>query len=237
MATFVMQKYWEAEEKLYTDDLITAIKYASNYEADLYMDGRLIMSPLGWEHDYTKEVLAKHGVIQYYQNRRLQWKYADESKNKNLLYAHYHFYIYEGKNLASVTIHDYRQSKADVEFKSIEDFKVETELLYGEESDEIRVSCFLENELWDLLYVKGTGWLNERMYYIVGVQDDEMPSPPRLLCVHGNNKELAIETYKEKYSEKLFDDELDKIKVFGTSRSFVGGDLLGYLSKENEYAR
>lgn len=45
-----------------TQDIIEAINYAYNYDADLYDGDSLIFSPLGFDFDYNNELLKNYGV-------------------------------------------------------------------------------------------------------------------------------------------------------------------------------
>lgn len=231
---YYMYKYYEGKEIIDTDDLITAIKTASNYEADLYKNGRLIMSCLGLSHEDNAENLTKLGVIQYYKNGYLAWKYEDESKNIMKFFVSTHLYNYEGKQKVNVMIYDYRHYRDDIEFNTLEEAKNYLASEFGEVVEEFTANCLLDNENYDLKYVQGQGWLEDRMYYIIGVDSSNpMFSPPQLLCVQGDDQEKAIARYINIKHRTLLESEKKFIKVFGTSRSYVSGKLEEYLKKES----
>jgi hypothetical protein len=56
---FCMDKYWEGDYK-FTSDMLSAFQLASNYEADLYLNGRLIFSPLGLDWEDNKKLIIKY---------------------------------------------------------------------------------------------------------------------------------------------------------------------------------
>ena len=227
---YYMNRAYGGRQKLDTSDLITAIKHASNYEADLYKGNSLIMSPLGLEHEDNAKKLAKLGVVQYYKNKRLAWKYEDETKNIEKLYFSPYEYTNDGGTKVSISVHDYRNYKSDIEFNTLEEVQNYAADKYGEVVEEFSISCFLDNELYDLKHVRGKGWMKDRMYYIIGIDStDHIISPPQLLCVFGDNKEKAMEKYLEIKGNRLFQDEKESLKVFGTSRDFVSGYLDEYL--------
>lgn len=56
---FSMFHYYEGEYK-FTSDMLSAFQLASNYEADLYLNGKLILSPLGFEYQENKKLIEKY---------------------------------------------------------------------------------------------------------------------------------------------------------------------------------
>lgn len=114
---FLMQKAYEGMERIDTEDLLTALKYALNYEADLYMDGKLICSPLGLSWEENLSILKKYGIVSV-GNKRYRFAYADESKNVNKIFASINEYIWNNEKCVDVRLNDYRQRKEDIEFST-----------------------------------------------------------------------------------------------------------------------
>lgn len=56
---FGMDRYWEGDYK-FTSDMLSAFQLASNYEADLYLNGKLILSPLGLEYSQNVKLIQKY---------------------------------------------------------------------------------------------------------------------------------------------------------------------------------
>lgn len=232
MKGFVMVKAYEGSTRLETTNLIHAIKHVSNYEADLYIDGKLVMSCLGLDHEDNKKLLEKYGVVQFSKNKRLAWKYADESLNEDKIYAESYKYSWDGEPKVQVTLRDYRVSKEDGEFDTLEKVKAWITNEWGSTVTEINVTCFLENEHWSIKYTLANGWLEEP-YFVVGIFDSFVPP---WLCIHADSEDEAIQKYIEKNKNKLFEDEYPRIKVHGRSRTFIEGSLEDWaqqnLSKE-----
>lgn len=226
MSGFVMQRAYDSKKTLEQTDIISALKYSMNYEADLYMDGKLISSPLGWDHDYLAEVLKPLGVIQSYKNNSLHWRYADESKNINKLYCNSYEYMWEGELQVQVNVHDYPESKGDIVFDTEDEIKEYAVNNFGQKVEKINIHYYLNNELWSLNWEKDKGWLVETTYYIVGILDTFVPP---WLCIYADNEKQAIEKYIEKYKHRLFDDEKHLVKAHGTSKVFIYGDLYEYV--------
>ena len=56
---FCIDKYFEGDYS-FKSDLLSAFQLASNYEADLYINSKLIFSPLAYEWEENKEAIIKY---------------------------------------------------------------------------------------------------------------------------------------------------------------------------------
>lgn len=82
---FGMDRYWEGDYK-FTSDMLSAFQLASNYEADLYLNGKLILSPLGLEYEDNVRLIQKYLGKRYANNKSFNLKgyknpYDKEIKN------------------------------------------------------------------------------------------------------------------------------------------------------------
>lgn len=162
MKGFVMQKYHEGYEKLFHTNILHAIKYAGNYEADLYLDGKLIMSPLGLNHDDNAELLEKHGLVRYYKDGRLKWKHADESKNIEKLYMNTHFYKWEGEKRVQINVKDYPVYKDDYVLDTHDEVKEFAEKEVIDKVKRVVVSCYIKGAVSSYYWTKEKGWHDEK---------------------------------------------------------------------------
>lgn len=75
---FAICRAYEKEIK-FKSDPVSAFELASNYEADLYCQGTLILSPLGFEWDENVKLIEKY-------LGRQGWKETENGKELNLGY-------------------------------------------------------------------------------------------------------------------------------------------------------
>lgn len=57
-----MKKYHEDKVVLDMDNILEAIKYCGNYEANLYINGECVFSPLAGDFEDDKRTLAPYGI-------------------------------------------------------------------------------------------------------------------------------------------------------------------------------
>ncbi|WP_214482946.1 hypothetical protein [Bacillus sp. SM2101] len=146
MSQFRIARSFEGLCSLQTDDLLTAIKTASNYEADLYLNGVLIFSPLGYEMEYNKKLLQRYGISVGVVNGSYHYKYMDESLNTTSVFASFYPYLWDGKKHLDVHVFDYKKGNA-TEFKNFEECIQFIQLCYtGEYEERINIISFLNNE-------------------------------------------------------------------------------------------
>lgn len=122
MAEFKMERSYEGRSLLKTDSLLSALKTTSNYEGDLYVDGRLVFSALGLDHEYNAEVLSAYGIT-FAVNARHNWafKWTDESKNVKRYYWNEYEHQFWCENGYQASIHDYRKHAEDIEAETIDE--------------------------------------------------------------------------------------------------------------------
>lgn len=121
MSKYQMAAAYESIRDIDTDDLLSAVKIASNYEADLYVDGKLIMSPLGLEREDNTQRLEQYGITTYITNHRYNYRYTDESKNTTVHYAEFCRYWWDNEPCVDVRIHDYKAESNAQRFDTIDD--------------------------------------------------------------------------------------------------------------------
>lgn len=63
--TYTIEIAYEGSRQLETYDMVAALKIASNYEADLYRNGKLVYSAMGLSHEENKELVSKYDVEMY----------------------------------------------------------------------------------------------------------------------------------------------------------------------------
>lgn len=228
-----MARSYHEPQLLETTDLLTALKYSMNYEAELYMDGRMISCPLGWEHEYLAEIIEPLGIKTSYLNNRLHFEYKDVAKKSEKLYVQEYAYNHEGSFNVSISVHDYRQSNEDVEFDTMDEVRLYFERKYMD-ADKMYTSAYLDNSIYSATFFKDRGWFPNK-YYIVGIFDSFVPP---WLCIGEFDADAAVQKYIELQKEKLFEDQYDLIKVQAVSPSFVyGEDGLHQYAKENPYTK
>lgn len=123
---FTMEISYEGVKKINTDNMLTALKTAMNYEADLYYNGRLIYSSMGLTDDENREILKKYGIVRKDHPTQICWKYEDESRNITKVYID--TILFNSKNniegnYMQINIGDYREYKDSIELNSIAELK------------------------------------------------------------------------------------------------------------------
>lgn len=134
MSKYQIAAPYESIRDLNVDDLLSAVKIASNYESDLYVDGQLVMSPLGLERDDNTRRLEQYGITTYIKNHRYNYRYTDESKNTKVYYAEFSRYWWDNKPCIDVRIHDYRSDDSAKRFDTLDDIITATRQLIENES-------------------------------------------------------------------------------------------------------
>lgn len=143
---FYIARSYSRPVAIEAEDLLTAVKYAANYEADLYEGNYLIFSPLGFSQEENEKRLLECGITTYVTNNRLCYKYTDESKNTKKYFAVFSEYEWDEKPHLQVHIHDYKSSKDEVMFESIEAVYQEIKEKYQQFSQEaITIGLFDDN--------------------------------------------------------------------------------------------
>lgn len=145
---FTMIRSYEGEKKINTKDVLTALKYCCNYEGDLFKDGKLIFSCLGWDRELKEESIKDLGIESYIANGCYNYRYTDTSKRNNDLYATYYSYVWQGVKKLQINIHDYITDNEEYKiFKSIEDCIKDTKEnhvnIYG--ADNISITSYLDS--------------------------------------------------------------------------------------------
>lgn len=143
---FAIAKSFSGIKRIDTDDLLEAVKIASNNEADLYVNGKIIFSPMGYSQEENERQLSKLGITTYTSGPYLRYKYTDESKNNQRFYATFNEFEWEGKPNVQVFIYDYRTSKEVEIFSSVDKVieKVKNKYSYLP-ADAISVGLFNDN--------------------------------------------------------------------------------------------
>ncbi|MFD1675647.1 hypothetical protein [Alicyclobacillus fodiniaquatilis] len=118
---FSMDRYYEGISSINTDDILTAVKTSMNYEADLYADGKLVTSWMGFTMEENAKRLRAYGITVYVHKDRYCFKYTDESKNIKSFYTDAFEYTWDGAKCVDIKIHDYRANKTDIEFTSLDE--------------------------------------------------------------------------------------------------------------------
>jgi hypothetical protein len=143
---FAIAKPYSRVIKIETVDTLEAVKIAANNEADLYMNGKIVFSPLGFSEEENQRQLEKLGITTYVSGPYIRYKYTDESKNINRFYATFHEFDWGGKPNLQVFIHDYRTSKNDEEFSSVEEIVEAVKKRYSHlPTDAVSVGLFDDN--------------------------------------------------------------------------------------------
>jgi len=121
MGKYRMQRSYEGFSDIPTDDLLTAVKYSINYEADLYIEGKLLVSWLGFEMEYNIECLEKQGITTYIKDHTYKFKYTNESKTKTTVWVDFMHYFWGGEPKIDVRIFDYQDCPNAKEFNSLDE--------------------------------------------------------------------------------------------------------------------
>ena len=146
---FKMVRSYEGSKEINTKDLLTAIKYASNYEADLYYNGCLVISCLGLSMDDNIEKLKKFGIETFVENGCYNYRYQDKSKNNTQIYATFYAYNWKGTNKLDVKLNDYilddeKHRKYNSINEVIEDIKIKDVPKFG--IDNIHIANHINNK-------------------------------------------------------------------------------------------
>lgn len=121
MSRFAMARAYEGIRPLNTDNLLIAVKTTLNNEGDLYVDGTIVMSVLGFEIEKNISNLAEYGIAHYIAGDCHRFKWADESKNIRKYYAYFFEHSFWKPNCMDVQIHDYRTKAEEREFNSLDE--------------------------------------------------------------------------------------------------------------------
>lgn len=159
MPKFVMERNDEYRVTLKTDDILTAVKINSNYEADLYIDGQLAVSCLGLPMKDNAIKLMNFGITAYVKDGTWRYKYTDESKNVKRYYVSPQDYEWGGADKIQYNIHDYPTDKDDHEFESLraifENVRTYTDLLNYAPED---ISIVIWDDVWGCHSFSPTDW-------------------------------------------------------------------------------
>lgn len=112
---------YQGRKEISAEDLLTAVHISLNQEADLFEDGKLICSWLGLPMDQNIENLHHKGITTYVQNHQYCFKWTDESKNTNKIFAAFLPHVWEGEDMLQVNVHHYRASINEREFNNVDD--------------------------------------------------------------------------------------------------------------------
>lgn len=115
MEKFSIYKLFEGNFEFEAENVIYALRYAMNLEADLYYNGHLIYSCLGLDQESNLKLLKKYaGVIKDKLTGNL--KFEDKSKNKGFdrIFANFYFYLWKGEKCINVQIRNYYINEGEV---------------------------------------------------------------------------------------------------------------------------
>jgi hypothetical protein len=119
-----MSRSYSGFTKINTEDALEALKHTMNYEGDLYYNGQLVYSCMGLDYEDNKENLSRFGIIPLEDETYIKWQYADQSKNVKKYFVDFleykNTYTGKGEDSLQVNLHDYKQYKDSIEFKSLE---------------------------------------------------------------------------------------------------------------------
>ncbi|EWG08712.1 hypothetical protein [Cytobacillus firmus] len=118
---FEIAPAYQGRKEISAEDLLTAVHISLNQEADLFEDGQLVCSWLGLPMDQNIENLHLKGNTTYVQNHHYCFKWSDESKNTNKIFAAFLPHVWEGEDMLQVNVHDYRASANEREFTSLDE--------------------------------------------------------------------------------------------------------------------
>jgi hypothetical protein len=76
---FTMYRSWEGEYS-FKSDMLSAFQLASNYEADLFLNGKYLLSPLGFEWEENQKLVKKYTGLKW-KNLGYKNPYSEEIKN------------------------------------------------------------------------------------------------------------------------------------------------------------
>jgi len=144
-STFTMHRSYERPVTLQTNDLLTAVKQSISYEADLYVDNRLLVSWSGLNPEVNHERLLEVGIQPYLVNGSWKFKYIDETKNVKTYFVHAFIYPFQGVLKAQINVQDYSEDPTYKSYSSLDEALLVT-------SSEFSVSIPSENinvVIWD----------------------------------------------------------------------------------------
>lgn len=108
MEKFIMDKLFEGKFEFEAENVIYALRYAMNFEADLYYNGNLIYSSLDFDRESNLKLLKRYaGVIEDELTGNL--KFEDESKNEGFdrIFANFNFYLWDVGKYIDIKIDNY----------------------------------------------------------------------------------------------------------------------------------
>ncbi|OHX42893.1 hypothetical protein [Cytobacillus oceanisediminis] len=112
---------YQGRKEISAEDLLTAVHISLNQEADLFEDGKLICSWLGLPMDQNIENLHRKGITTYVQSHQYSFKWTDENKNSNKIFAMFLSHVWEGEDMLQVNVHHYRASINEREFNNLDE--------------------------------------------------------------------------------------------------------------------
>ena len=83
---YEIEPSYSRRRRIATDDLLEAVKHSMNYEADLFENGNLVVSWLGYNMENNIERLAKKGIETYTVNSMYRFRYLDPDRNTKRIY-------------------------------------------------------------------------------------------------------------------------------------------------------
>lgn len=131
MSKYIINIPYEGQKRLYfINDDLEAVKYAQNYEADLYINNKLVFSPLGLEREDNTMLLEKIGIETYIVNGQYHYRYQDPAKRKDTLYATFFVSNQYDKKHLEVQLYDYKKQSNIHKFNSFKELLKEIENKY-----------------------------------------------------------------------------------------------------------
>ncbi len=143
---FYMARSYSRPVVIDVEDILSALKHACNYEADLYVERQLVFSPFGFSREENTKRLLEQGITTYINNNQYCYKYIDETKNVTRYYAAIEELVWTKEPHLQVHLHEYRESKSDIIYDSIESVLQDIKIKYSHFPNEaVSIGLFDDN--------------------------------------------------------------------------------------------
>ncbi len=129
------------------EDLLEAVQYTFNIEGDLFYNGKLLVSVMGYTHEQNIENLSKEGIVMYFPDGCVEFKWADDSKNIPRYFAH----VIDLKELqmgkkAEIHVHEYRSLSEEIKFDSLDAIREYAQQRFSYPTKDILISFYSSKE-------------------------------------------------------------------------------------------
>lgn len=149
MPEFTVSRAYSGYKRIECEDLLEAVRYVFNIDGDLFYRGEVLVSCLQYNQDVNIKNLEKVGILMYFPNNSVAFKWIDEEKNSQKYYANFiDLERLEMKAGLEVHVNDFRSIKSEILFEDLKEIRKYAEKEYPYKGEQISILYFSrENEI------------------------------------------------------------------------------------------